>query len=308
MTTQHTIALITDSTCDIPDELLALYEIALVPASISWGSDILLDRIEIGAAEFYRRLTTDPIYPTTACPSPEHFRQAYETARDDGAAEVVVVTVSSAMSGTYRSALLAAELVDFPVHVIDARGPTLSSGWQALAAARAREAVEGAAPDDVPPGSIAQAMIEAAERARRGMAQWVALDTLEYLHKGGRIGNATRFIGTLLNIKPLVYINHESGLVEAGQSIRTRRRSIEALYQSFFGQLGLHPGERCPLRMAVLHGGAPEEAAELAQRIRQEYQPVELLETITSPVLGVHTGPRALALCGYVDQTVELPK
>jgi DegV family protein with EDD domain len=292
MTTHHTIALITDSTCDIPDELLTRYDIAFVPASISWGSDILRDRVDISAAEFYRRLAVDPIYPTTACPSPEHFRGAYAAAHANGAAEVVVVTVSSAMSGTYRAALMGAELVDFPVHVIDAKGPTLSSGWQALAAVRARET-----------GGDAQAMLDAAGRARRGMAQWVALDTLEYLHKGGRIGNATRFIGTLLNIKPLVYIDHQSGLVEAGQSIRTRRRSIEALYQSFFGQLGIHSGDGCPLRVAVLHGGAPEEAAELAERIQQEYRPVELLESITSPVLGVHTGPRALALCGYIDES-----
>ena len=229
-------------------------------------------------------MVSDPVYPTTAHPSPEDFRTAYEAARSDGAEEIVVITVSSAMSGTYTAATLAAEQVDFPVHVVDSKGPTMSLGWQVLAAARSRAA-----------GGDAQAMIDAAAHALESMAQWVSLDTLEYLHKGGRIGNATRFIGTLLNIKPLVYINHETGLVEAGQPMRTRRRSLEALQRSFFGQLG----DKRPLYIAVLHGGVPEDAEEMAAHIRREYDPVELIITITSPVLGVHTGPRALALCGY---------
>jgi len=286
MTTNWPVALITDSTCDVPDELLARYDISFVPSSIIWGQDILRDRIELSAAEFYRRLAADPVYPTTACPSSEDFRLAYEAAHAQGAREIVVITVSSAMSGTYRAACLGAEGAQVPVHAVDSKGPTMTLGWQVLAAARARAA-----------GGDAAAMLAAAEHARRGMAQWVSLDTLEYLQKGGRIGNATRFIGTLLNIKPLVYINHDTWLVESGQLVRTRRRSLEALYTSFFGQLG---GGR-PLRVAVLDGGAPEEADELAERIRREREPSELITTITSPVLGVHTGPRALALCGYVD-------
>jgi DegV family protein with EDD domain len=288
----HTVALITDSTCDIPDDLLARYDITFVPASIAWGEDVLWDRVDISAAEFYRRLAGDPVYPTTAHPAPEYFRQAYIDAHEGGAAEVLVITVSSAMSGTYRSAGIAAQMVDFPVHVMDAKGPTMSVGWQVLAAARAREAAGDAAAQDT-----AAAMLAAAERARQSMAQWVSLDTLEYLHKGGRIGNARRFIGTLLNIKPLVYIDHRTGLVEAGPLVRTRRKSLEALYGSFFAQLG----QRAPLRIAVLHGDAPEEAGEITARIQQEYAPLELITTITSPVLGVHTGPRAVALCGYVD-------
>ncbi|HEX9117643.1 MAG TPA: DegV family protein [Anaerolineae bacterium] len=284
--THDKTALITDSTCDIPDDLLARYEIDFVPCSIAWGSDVLRDRIDIGAAEFYRRLASDPVYPKTAAPSPEQFRLAYAAAQARGAREILVVTVSSAMSGTYRAALLGAEQAPIPVTVLDARGPTMSVGWQVLAAARAREA-----------GGDLPAMIAAAEHARSGMAQWVSLDTLEYLHKGGRIGNATRLVGTLLSIKPLVYIDHETGLVESGPLVRTRRKSLDMLYQSFFTQLG----ERRPARVAVLHGGAEEEARELAERIRREQAPCELILTTTSPVLGVHTGPAAVALCGYSD-------
>jgi DegV family protein with EDD domain len=286
--TDYATALLADSTCDVPDELLDRYAIGLVPASILWGNDILRDRIDITAAEFYRRLEVDPIFPKTSHPSPEEFRLAFEAAQARGARDVVVLTVSSAMSGTYQSALTGAQGVSLPVTVVDSKGPTMSLGWQVLAAARAREA-----------GGDAQAMVAAAEHERLTMALWVSLDTLEYLHKGGRIGNATRLVGTFLSIKPLVNIDHETGLVESGLLVRTRRKSLEAMVESFFSQLG----ERGPLRVAVLHGGAQDEAEEMVERIRREHNPRELILTMTSPVLGVHTGPRALAWCGYVDDT-----
>jgi DegV family protein with EDD domain len=280
------IALVTDSTCDIPDDLLMRYDISMAPASIIWGKEILRDRIDISAAQFYRRLETDPQFPRTAHATPEEFRLIYEAAHSCGSREVVVITVSSAMSGTYDAALLGAQQVSFPVTVVDAKGPTMSLGWQVLAAARVREA-----------GGDAHAMVEAAERARQSMALWVSLDTLDYLHKGGRIGNATRLFGTLLSVKPLVFIDHATGLVEAGPRVRTRRKSLDALYQSFFEQLA---GRRL-LHIAVLHGGAADEAAEIAERVRREQDPGELILTTTTPVLGVHTGPRAVALCGYAD-------
>jgi DegV family protein with EDD domain len=191
------------------------------------------------------------------------------------------------MSGTMQSARLAADMIDVPVHIVDARGPTMTEGWQLLAAARAREA-----------GADAAGMVAAAERARSSMAQCVVMDTLEYLHRGGRIGGASAFVGTLLNIKPLIYIDHEKGTVEAGERVRTRKRSLEALYQLFFRQLDT---SRRTLHIAVLHANAPAEAEALAERIRSEYAPAELLMGITSPVLGVHTGPAAVALCGYSE-------
>ena len=136
---------------------------------------------------------------------------------------------------------------------------------------------------------------------RQTLVQLVYLDTLEYLHKGGRIGNATRFIGALLDLKPLVEINHQTGLVEGADRVRTHRKGIEALYQHFFEKLAVAIAAHRPLHVAVLHGNVPEEAALLAERIRREYQPAELLINITGPVLGLHTGPRALALCGYAE-------
>jgi DegV family protein with EDD domain len=280
----HQVALLTDSTCDLSDGQLARYGISYVPSFILWGDDALRDRIDISATEFYHRLRADPRFPTTAHPTPGQFARAYESAQHSGAREIVVVTVSSAMSGTYNAAAQAGTQAPLPVHVVDSKGPTMSLGWQVLAAARAREA-----------GGDAGAMVEAAARVRAGLQQYVMLDTLEFLAKGGRIGRASQFIGTLLNIKPFVYINHETGLVEAGERHRTRKRALEALYQAFIARMDTTR----PLHVAVLHGDCLPDAEAMAGRIRQEHAPAELLVAMTTPVLGVHTGPGAVALCGY---------
>ncbi len=285
----HRTGLVADSTCDIPATLLKRYQILVAPAYIVWGDDFYRDRVEMQPVEFYRRLEEDPVYPTTAHPTPEDFVAAYQALQRQGAEETVVITVSSAMSGTFDSAQQASTQVDLPVYLVDAKGPTMSLGWQTLAAARARDA-----------GGDAEAMVAAAAAARRTMVQYVALDTMEYLQKGGRIGRATQLIGSLLNIKPLVRIDHEAGLVESAGRARTHSRAVDALYETFFAELQPQQDER--LHIAVLHGNVPDEAEALADRVRREYAPEELLTNITGPVLGVHTGPRALALCGYKEQ------
>jgi len=284
------IAIIADSTCDIPAELLERYHIDVIPQLIIWGNQELRDRVDIQPAEFYQRLTTASQLPTTSQPTVKSFSEHYQAAQAAGATDIVVLTVSSAMSGTYQTALQVAQLVEVPVHVFDAKGPTMSLGWQALAAARAREA-----------GADLAGIIAVADRVRQTVVQFVYLDTLEYLYRGGRIGNATRFVGALLDLKPLVEINHATGLVEGADRVRTRRKGVETLYQRFFEKFAAAIVAQRPLHIAVLHGGVPEEAALLAERIQREYQPAELLINITGPVLGLHTGPRALALCGYFE-------
>jgi len=278
--------LITDSTCDIPDELVDKYGIVIVPLYVIWGNEVVKDRVEMAAEDFYRRVESGSVHPTTSQATSMDFTAAYEAVARAGAEEIVVITISAAMSGTFNAAKQAAETVSLPVYCVDAKGPTMTLGWQVLAAARARES-----------GGDAQAMIRAADEARASMVQYVCLDTLEYLYLGGRIGGAARFIGTLLNVKPLIYIDHEKGIVEGGDRIRGRKRSLEALYRRFFADLDTSK----KARIAVLHGNALEDAERLAHRIQEEYSPVELLVGTTTPVLGVHTGPRAVALCGYAE-------
>jgi DegV family protein with EDD domain len=282
----HKVALLTDSTCDIPAEFLTKYDIQVVPLTIIWGREQFQDGVSLTPEDFYQRLDTDPILPTTSQPTPQQMVQAYETAQKNGAEEILIITISKAMSGTHESAKAAAEMVDIPVKVLDSKANSMSLGWQVLAAARAREE-----------GGDLQAMVNAADKTRDTMVYIITLDTLEYLHKGGRIGGASHFIGNLLNLKPQISVDHKSGEVAGGRRSRTRKKALADLYADFFAQIDL---ER-PLRIAVLHNAALEEAQTLAEKIKAEIHPKEIIISIVSPVLGVHTGPRAVAICGYTE-------
>lgn len=280
------IAILTDSTCDLPDALIDQYDIRVIPHIVIWGDKQYRDRVDIQSAEFYQRLTRDPQRPTSSQAGIPDFVQAYEQAASRGAKEIIILTVSSAMSGAFQMAKNAASLVKIPVRVVDSKGPTMTLGWQVLAAARACAA-----------GLDLQGVLDAVENVRKSLVQFVAMDTLEYLQKGGRIGNAVKWVGGLLQVKPLVSINHQTGLVEPEGLARTHRGLVKMLYTKFFASL---KGSQ-NLHVAVLHGNAQEEAEALAGRIADEYHPSELLINMTGPVLGINTGPGALALCGYAE-------
>ncbi len=280
------IGIVTDSTCDIPEELINQYGITIVPLYIIWGSNQYKDRFEMSPLEFYQRLKTDPTRPTTSQPTINDFKTTYEDLNQRGFSELIVLTISGAMSGTFQMAQKATKLVSFPVSVIDTKGPTMTLGWQVLAAARARDM-----------GADVKTILEIVDQVRKRLAQFVAMDTLEYLEKGGRIGGAAKWVGGLLQVKPLISINHETGLVEPVSLARTQKSLVDNMYGKFFKKLDI----RKKLHIAVLHGNALDNAKELADKIQKEHNPTELIINMTGPVLGVNTGPGALALCGYYE-------
>lgn len=277
-------AILTDSTCDIPQSLLAKYHIEVIPQIIVWGDQTYRDRIDLSPTEFYQRLSADPVHPSTTQPSPADFQDSYQKLFAAGAEQILVITVSGEMSGTHQLACQVARDFPKPIRVIDSKGPTMSLGWQVLAAAQSRAR-----------GEDLDQMIQKAKQVRETLQQYVYLDTLEYLHKGGRIGTAERWIGSVLQFKPLVRINHQTGIVEAAGRARTRKNGIALLWEEFFQSF---PTQK-PTHIAVLHGNQPDQAQALGKRIQEEYSPQELIINITGPVLGVNTGPGALALCGY---------
>ena len=280
------ITIITDSTCDIPQALIEKYGVIVVPQYIIWGEEQFRDRVDLQPEDFYQRLETGDLRPTSSQATDLDFLNAIQTAAAQGADQVIILTVSAAMSGTYQMAIKAANKADIPVKVIDSKGPTMSLGWQVLAAVRARD--EGADVD---------AIIERVAQVRGGLVQMVAMETLEYLHTGGRIGDAVKWVGGLLNVKPLVSINHQSGRVQPVSLARTHKKVVDLLYKKFFEEFE----NKKNLRIAVLHGNNLQEAQELAAKIKQTFNPIELIINITGPVLGINTGPRALALCGYSE-------
>lgn len=282
----HKIALVTDSTSDIPAAWTEQYDISIVPLTIIFDDQQYLDGVDISAEAFYQRLSSEHCYPTSSQPSPEAFAEVYQRAAARGAEEILVITISSAMSGTIESARRAAQASPVPVHVLDGKNNSMGLGWQVVAAARVREA-----------GGDLNAMMAAALKVQKGMTYFISLDTIEYLSKGGRISEAARFLDSLLRIKPLIKVRPDTGTVGASVPARSRKAAIDGLYKEFFKNF--RPGQA--LHIAVLHNAALEEAEALAERVREEYQPKELFITIVSPVLGVHTGPRAIALCGYAE-------
>lgn len=281
------ITIITDSTCDIPEDLIEKYGIIVVSHFIIWGNEQFRDRMDLQPVEFYERLEEGGERPTTAQAGVDDFLDAIKLAEGRGATEVLILTVSSAMSGAYDMALAAAEKAPIPVQVIDSKGPTMSLGWQVLKAARGRDAGE----------SMAE-IIEKVRKVRESLVQCVAMETLEYLQYGGRIGDAVKWVGGILKVKPLVSINHETGRVEPVGLARTHTSLVNMLYKRFFESIG----EGAKIRIAVLHGNVVEEAQKLVERIREEFNPAELIVNITGPVLGINTGPGALALCGYAEE------
>ncbi len=278
------IEILTDSTCDLPQPLLEQYHITVLPHFIIWGSEQFRDRVDLQPDDFYRRLERDPILPTTSAVPELAFLGAFRRLKASGADEIVVPIINASFSGAYQNAVAASRQVDFPVHVVDTRTTTLGLGLLVLAAARLRDSGAGAAE-----------IVARVDAIRRGLHLHVCLDTLDFLQKGGRIGRAKHLIGTLLQVKPVLDVDARSGEVVDLAATRTRRKAVDEFYRRFFQTID----PRRPFRVALSHGDAPEEAARLIERIQQETHPEEILTNITGPVLGINTGPRALALAGY---------
>ncbi|MGB4677089.1 MAG: DegV family protein [Aggregatilineales bacterium] len=284
-TTDHRVALVTDSTCDIPRDIARSHDIIIVPQMLIWGTEELRDHIDISPKEFYERLTRDPVHPSSSQTDIRTFRQLFEELRDAGIQEILLILLSDQFSGTISSARQASELVQgVTVHIVNSMTASMGLGFQVLAAARARAA-----------GGTVADMIAAAEAVRERIHLLLSVETLEYLHRGGRIGGAAKLIGTALQLKPMLEVNARLGRVEPVERTRTRRRAIQRLYEVFCEQVD--PAR--PARIAVMHGNALEDAEALAERVRNDYNLIELIVTSTSPVIGVHTGPGALGLCGY---------
>jgi DegV family protein with EDD domain len=239
-TQPQTVHVVTDSSCDLPADLADGLDISIVPLTIRFGDDEFVDREELSTAEFWTRCVNSDTLPETAAPAPGQFEQVYRAAAANGATSVIVISLSSALSATMQSAQLAARTVindpsiDLDVRVIDSRSLTMGLGTIVLACARA--ARDGANADEV----------EALAHDLVGRTRvFAALDTLDNLKKGGRIGNAKALLATALSIKPIIDVT--GGVVEQAGKQRTRSKALAYLVdkvQSYHGNIE---------NLAVLH-------------------------------------------------------
>jgi len=251
---------------------------------VNWSGKSYLDNVDITPEEFYDRLQNDSELPTTSQPSAGEFQALFQQLSETYAG-VVAVLISSDLSGTIASALAAKDLVgDFPVEVVDSRLTTMSLGFMAIKAAEAAQ--QG--------GSIEQ--VAAAARALVGKLRVIfVVDTLEYLHKGGRIGGAKKLLGSLLAMKPILEI--ADGKIESLASVRTKKKAI----QTMVSQLEEDAAGKQKLHLAIFHGVAEEDAQAIANSVSGSLQPEMLVMSKLSPALGVHTGPGTVGIGYYFD-------
>lgn len=276
------VAVIIDSTANLPAELVQQYGIHVVPQIVNWEGQSLLDGIDLKTEEFYQKLPMTKSNPTTSQPSAgeflEHFQKVAATADS-----IVGIFISEFLSGTLSSARTAKEMMgDYPLEIVDSRSASMGLGLIGLAAAKA--AAEGKDYQEV--AAVARALVP------KTRVMFV-VDTLEYLHRGGRIGGAKRLIGSVLSVKPLLHL--ENGKIEPLASVRTKKKAlqhlIDVLKQETSGKSGL--------QMAVLHAAAPAEAEDIAAQLRTELQPDSLVIGEISPVIGTHVGPGTLGVAYY---------
>ncbi len=281
---KNKIAIITDSTCDIPRDIISMYGIGVVSHYVIWDGREYRDRVDMQPDEFYTLLKTQKTRPTTSQASEMDFLHAFKAAEEKGALEIIALTVSSALSGAHQMAVNAARAMNIPVHIVDSKGMSFSLGWQTLAAARLANA-----------GEDIQDILRRVGEIRQSLVMIVGMNTLEYLKAGGRFGGAAVWLGAHLQVKPVISINQLTGLVEPEGIARTYNHMVDLAVQKFREKLK----GRKPEHVAILHGNIPEEAEKLVKHVHAEFSPSEIHMNITGPALGVNSGPGAIALCGY---------
>lgn len=273
------IALVTDSTAYIPKEFVDQYRILVAPQVLVWGEQTYRDGLDIQPKEFYERLAKASVMPSTSQATIASFLEIFKRLQEEDY-EILAILISQKLSGTIDSAVQARDmLAGGRIEIVDSQSTAMALGFQVLSVARAIE--EGANLADC---------VALAEKARQHTGVVFAVDTLEFLHRGGRIGGGSRFLGTALNIKPILEL--VDGRVEAVERVRTRRKSLLRLVEMILERIG----GRHPVRLATLHANSPADAQELMSAACERIECLESVLAEVSPVVGTHAGPGTVGL------------
>lgn len=268
------VAIVTDSSTYIPKERMDPYIIRVAPLMVIWSGKELRDGVDIQPAEFYTRLKTSREMPTTSQPSPLAVKEVFDKLLAEGY-DILGVFISSKFSGTFASAEQAqAMLPGANIEIIDSLTGSMGAGWPILAAAQA--AARGA--------SLAECKA-IAQKALENVCILLMVDTLEYLHRGGRIGGAQRFLGDALSLKPILEV--VDGVFVGLERVRTRQKALKRLVDLLENRIA----GRTPVRLAVLHANAPDLAAQMLQEATQIVRPIDTIMADVSPAVGAHLGP-----------------
>ena len=277
------IKIVTDSTADIPQELLKEYDISSMPLKVIFGEESFRENIDIQPQEFYEKLVTYDGIPHTSQPSPGEFCDLYKDLTADGSA-VISLHISSHMSGTIQSARLAASMLgNSDITVVDSKLVAYALGCVVVAAAKAAKA-----------GKSKAEILELIQLMSEQVNTYFVVDTLEYLAKNGRIGKAASFLGSMLNIKPVLTL--EDGLIAPFEKVRSKSRALELLIKEVKKYAEQH-GE---LTCFIFHGNCDDEAFNFKEKLRQELNGGEFfLMGNIGAVVGTHAGPGTLVIYFY---------
>ena len=273
------VTIVTDSTANLPKETIADLPVEVVPLTLTWDGVTYRDGVDIFPDEFYARLRTSSTMPVTSQTNVATYSQMFTKLLGQGSS-ILVLPISSGISGSVFSAIQAKEeFPGAPIEILDTQLVSMALSFQVLTAARA--AKEGA--------SLEECKALALE-AYNHIGVYFVVDTLKYLHAGGRIGGAKRFFGTALNIKPILMI--DKGKIDAVKSVISKRKAIDAMIDLV--EEGING--RTPVRISVFHAGAHDVAVEIMERTTKRFNPVESILSHVSPAVGSHVGPGTVSI------------
>lgn len=285
------IPIVTDSASDISPEQVNRYGITVVPITVNFADDSYADGIELTATDFYKRLTTDDVLPKTSQPSPESFKMVYEKLGQESDT-IISIHISGRLSGTLNSAEIAAREVDTEIITVDTLN---ASQGVALTVLTAAEAVKR--------GLDLKDVLAATRKSISSTFSVFYVDTLEYLKRNGRIGKAKSLLGSLLNIRPILYADKE-GMVAPYDKVRGRSQVIPALLNAALKNVP--PGEG--VNLSIVHTNAQEHAEELLSELHKHYEISELHQGLVGPAIGAHIGPGAIGLMIQPDYDSLMPE
>lgn len=278
------IGIVCDSTCDLGPDRLAGLDVVMLPLKVTFGDDTYLDWLDVAPSRFYEMLSSASALPKTSQPSPADFARVYRELAEAGCDGIVSVHLSAAVSGTIESAVLASGMVDVPVRVVDTHTTNVGLSLALIAAVDARTA--GSSLDEV----------ESAARAVADVTTTLfALDTLEYLVKGGRAGKAQGLAASLLSIKPVLTFGAD-GVIAPYKKVKGTRKAILEIADA----VAAAGADGKTVRVGILAGEAPELGSELKEAIEATGVTWELVTTNTvGAVIGAYAGPRAVGAAFY---------
>ncbi|ACZ39336.1 DegV family protein [Sphaerobacter thermophilus] len=274
------VAVVTDSTADLPREMIEAYDIHVVPLTVHIDGEVFEDGVSITPAEFMRRLTTTTTFPTTSQPSVGRFQEVFNRLAEEYDA-IISIHISSRLSGTYQSALLARDTINgrLPISVIDSRSTSMGLGFPVLRAAKLAQA-----------GYDLDTIDRATRQAIESTHAVFLVDTLEYLRRGGRIGRAAEIVGTVLQLKPILRL--EEGVVVPHARTRTRPKATAGLIELVrdFPRID---------QLAILTTNGSSDAERVADALADRCPRERMIFAELSPVLAAHVGPGALGVVVY---------